>query len=64
MPDYKNAVMHMLEPSIDYDDGDIYYGSTTQTLYKRFFNINKVLDVIENVNLNYYLKNMALKMLK
>jgi hypothetical protein len=37
MPDYKNAVIYMLEPSIEYDNGDIYYGSTTQPLYKRFF---------------------------
>ena len=37
MPDYKNAVIYMLEPSIEYDDGDIYYGSTTQPLYKRFY---------------------------
>jgi hypothetical protein len=37
MPDYKKAVIYMLEPSIQYDEGDIYYGSTTQPLYKRFF---------------------------
>ena len=41
MPDYKNAVIYMLEPSIEYDDGDIYYGSTTQPLYKRFFEHKK-----------------------
>ena len=37
MPDYKKAVIYMLEPSIKYDEGDIYYGSTTQPLCKRFY---------------------------
>ena len=27
----------MLEPTIEYEKGDIYYGSTTQPLHKRFF---------------------------
>jgi len=51
MPDYTKGMIYMLEPSIDYDEGDIYYGSTTQPLYKRFLNIKKVLDIIENINL-------------
>tara|TARA_R110000822_G_scaffold109795_3_gene239772 strand:+ start:627 stop:1334 length:708 start_codon:yes stop_codon:yes gene_type:complete len=27
----------MIEPSIEYEEGDIYYGATTQPLHKRFF---------------------------
>jgi hypothetical protein len=41
MPDYTKGMIYMLEPSIDYDEGDIYYGSTTQPLYKRFFEHKK-----------------------
>jgi hypothetical protein len=37
MPDYSKGVIYMLEPTIEYDKGDIYYGSTTQPLYKRLF---------------------------
>ena len=41
MPDYTKGMIYMLEPTIDYDEGDIYYGSTTQPLYKRFFEHKK-----------------------
>ena len=51
MPDYTKGMIYMLEPSIDYDEGDIYYGSTTQPLYKRFFEHKNFLDIIENINL-------------
>jgi hypothetical protein len=37
MPDYSKGMIHMLEPTIDYEEGDIYYGSTTQPLHKRLF---------------------------
>ena len=37
MPDYSKSVIYMIEPSIEYEEGDIYYGATTQPLHKRFF---------------------------
>ena len=46
MPDYSKGVIYMLEPTIEYEKGDIYYGSTTQPLHnkifghKSFYNIN------------------------
>jgi hypothetical protein len=44
MPDYSKGVIYMLEPTIEYEEGDIYYGSTTQTLHKRFTSIRNFLD--------------------
>lgn len=36
MPNYQNGKIYMLEPKCEYEDGDIYYGATTQMLAKRF----------------------------
>ena len=36
MPDYSKGAIYMLEPTVEYEAGDVYYGSTTQPLYKRF----------------------------
>ncbi len=33
--DYKNGKIYMLEPTCEYDEGDVYYGHTTSTLVKR-----------------------------
>ena len=33
--DYANGKIYMLEPTCEYDEGDVYYGSTTSTLVKR-----------------------------
>ena len=41
MPDYSKGTIYMLEPTIEYEEGDIYYGSTTQPLYKRFYGHKK-----------------------
>jgi hypothetical protein len=38
MPDYSKGVIYMLEPTVEYDAGDVYYGSTINPLYKRLFN--------------------------
>jgi hypothetical protein len=35
MPDYSKGVIYMLEPTVEYDAGDVYYGSTINPLYKR-----------------------------
>ena len=37
MPDYSKGVIYMLEPTVEYEAGDVYYGSTIQPLYKRLF---------------------------
>jgi len=36
--DYKNGKIYMLEPTCEYDEGDVYYGHTTSTLVKRLSN--------------------------
>jgi hypothetical protein len=36
MPDYSKGVIYMLEPTVEYEAGDVYYGSTINSLYKRF----------------------------
>jgi hypothetical protein len=33
--DYSNGKIYMIEPTCEYEDGDIYYGSTASTLVKR-----------------------------
>ena len=33
--DYANGKIYMLEPTCEYDEGDVYYGSTATTLVKR-----------------------------
>jgi len=33
--DYQNGKIYMLEPKCEYEDGEVYYGSTTTTLCKR-----------------------------
>ena len=33
--DYKNGKIYMIEPTCEYDEGDVYYGSTASTLVKR-----------------------------
>ena len=33
---FKKGKIYMLEPSCEYEEGDIYYGSTTQPLNKRY----------------------------
>jgi hypothetical protein len=35
MPDYSKGLIYMLEPTVEYEAGDVYYGSSTQPLYKR-----------------------------
>jgi hypothetical protein len=35
MPDYNNGKIYMICPKTEYDEGDVYFGSTTQTLSKR-----------------------------
>ena len=35
--DYKNGQIYMLEPTCEYEEGDVYYGSTTTTLVKRLY---------------------------
>ena len=37
MPDYSKGVIYMLEPTVEYEAGDVYYGSTLNPLYKRLF---------------------------
>jgi len=37
MPDYMKGTIYMLEPTLEYEEGDMYYGSTTQPLHKRLF---------------------------
>ena len=39
--DYKNGKIYMLEPICEYDEGDVYYGSTASTLVKRLCNHKK-----------------------
>jgi len=36
--DYANGKIYMLEPICEYDEGDVYYGSTVSTLVKRLCN--------------------------
>ena len=33
--DYKNGKIYMIEPTCEYEEGDVYFGSTTSTLVKR-----------------------------
>ena len=33
--DYSNGKIYMLEPTCEYEEGDVYYGSTASTLVKR-----------------------------
>ena len=33
--DYANGKIYMLEPTCEYDEGDVYYGHTTSTLVRR-----------------------------
>ena len=54
MPDYTKGTIYMLEPTIDYEEGDIYYGSTTQSLHKRFYEHKKLF------RLNYQGKSKTL----
>ena len=54
MPDYTKGTIYMLEPTIEYEEGDIYYGSTTQTLHKRFYEHKKLF------RLNYQGKSKTL----
>ena len=37
---YKNGKIYMLEPKCDYDEGDVYYCTTIQTLHKRLHQHN------------------------
>jgi hypothetical protein len=36
--DYSNGKIYMLEPTCEYEEGDVYYGSTATTLVKRLSN--------------------------
>ena len=36
--DYQKGKIYMIEPNCEYDDGDVYYGSTTSTLVHRLNN--------------------------
>ena len=44
MPDYSKGMIYMLEPTIHYEECDIYYGSTTQPLHKRFYEHKHIFD--------------------
>ena len=35
--DYNNAVIYMIEPTIDYHDGDVFYGITCSSLTKTLY---------------------------
>lgn len=39
--DYQKATIYILEPTIEYADGDIFYGSTVQPLHKRLYEHKK-----------------------
>jgi hypothetical protein len=65
MPDYSKGMIYMLEPTIHYEEGDIYYGSTTQPLHKRFYEHKHIFNYDKpGKSKKKYFKNMALKMLK
>jgi hypothetical protein len=44
MPDYSKGMIYMLEATIHYEEGDIYYDSTTQPLHKRFYEHKHILN--------------------
>ena len=35
MPDYSNSKIYMIEPTCDYEEGDVYIGSTVRPLSER-----------------------------
>lgn len=39
--DYQKSIIYMLEPTCEYEDGDVYYGSTASTLVKRLWGHKK-----------------------
>lgn len=51
--DYSNGKIYMLEPTCEYEEGDVYYGSTASTLVKRLsthkssFNTTKSKSLID-----------------
>ena len=36
MPDYSKGKIYMIEPTCEYEEGDVYYGSTCDSLTRRF----------------------------
>jgi len=50
MPDYSKGKIYMLEPTIEYNKGDIYYGSTIQPLHKRLYEHKKSFKRNEPIN--------------
>ena len=61
MPDYNNGKIYIIYPICEYDEGDIYYGSTTQILSKRM-SVHRHQKFIKSLADKYGLENLKIEL--
>ena len=61
MPDYNNGKIYIIYPNCEYDEGDVYYGSTTQPLSKRMA-VHRNQNLIKHLADKYGLKNIKIEL--
>tara|TARA_R110000803_G_scaffold187408_1_gene249799 strand:+ start:40 stop:615 length:576 start_codon:yes stop_codon:yes gene_type:complete len=61
MPDYSKGKIYMVYPNCDYDEGDIYYGSTIQTLAQRMTK-HRCQNMIKPLADKYGLANLKIEL--
>ena len=61
MPDYNNGKIYIIYPNCEYDEGDVYYGSTTQILSKRM-STHRCQNFIKSLADKYGLENLKIEL--
>ena len=61
MPDYNNGKIYMIYPTCEYEEGDIYYGSTIQPLSRRM-SAHRSKNMIKPLADKYGLENLKIEL--
>ena len=61
MPDYGNGKIYMIYPTCEYEEGDVYYGSTIQPLSKRMAK-HRCQNMIKPLADKYGLENLKIEL--
>ena len=61
MPDYNNGKIYIIYPNCEYDEGDVYYGSTTESLSRRMSK-HRSKPLIKSLADKYGLENLKIEL--
>ena len=61
MPDYNNGKIYIIYPICEYDEGDVYYGSTTQILSRRMSS-HRCQNFLKSLADKYGIENLKIEL--